>query len=298
MTQFSRDSRIGFVGAGGVGKALSVALTSQGYSVVATASRTFASAQALAALVPKCTAYATPQEAADVTDVLFITSSDDPIGPIASAIRWRESQAVVHCSGAAPLDVLDDAKKQGAVPGGFHPLQAFASVDEAVKNLPGSTFGIEADGDLGSFLNSMAVDLGGFPIRLKSEDRPLYHASVVTVGGLLMALIGIVADVWRAFGIEREDALKSLLPIIQGCTDTIRASGLPGGLAGPYARGDVGTVRKHVEALSSGAPELLPIYCHIALGGLPLALEKGNFGPQRAAEIRDILQEALDSRSG
>ena len=290
MTTISSTSRIGFVGAGKVGGALAVALSRKGYRVVAAASRTFSSAQALAGRVQECRTYATAQEAADACELVFVTTSDDAIGQVTSAIDWREGQAVVHCSGAASLDVLEHAREQGAATGALHPLQAFASVESALEKIPGSTFAIEGEGEMRALLEKMALDMGGKPIYLRGEDKALYHASVVLLGGVLLSFVPAVADIWGHFGIDRARALEGLLPIIEGDIAAIRALGIPEGITGPHSRGDTGTVRKHLTALRAAAPEMLPAYCHMALAGLAFSAEKGRLPPDRVSEIRRLLE--------
>ncbi len=290
----TKRTRIGFIGAGNVGKTLAVSLMNKGYVVNATASRTFESAKALARLAPGCVAYPNVQDAADAADVVFITSSDDAIGPIASSIIWHEGQTVAHCSGAASLDVLEPVREYGAIPGAFHPLQTFSSVEEAVKALPGSTFGIEGDDQTRESLATLARELGGTPIFLRPEDKPLYHATVVMAGGVLNTLIGAVAEQWKHFGIERNDALKAITPIMAGTATTLFKNGLPDAAAGPYVRGDVGTIRKHVDAIGQHSPELLTVYCKMALAGLHIAAEKGVAPQENIEEIRRVLTEAAE----
>ena len=281
-----------------LGKSLAVALSRKDYPVVAAASRTFASAQALAKLVPGCTAHPDPNEAAAAADFVFISSSDDAIGPVAAAVTWRPGQGVAHCSGVASLDVLEPAERQGATAGAFHPLQVFSSVDTAIRSLPGATFAIEGSPEMRAYLQQMALDLEGRPIFLRSEDKPLYHASIVMMGGLLSGMVGAVADLWANFGIGRDEAVKSLVPIIQGNVLTLQSVGIPDAIAGPYARGDIGTVRKHLDAFDAKAPEALAVYCEMALAGLPYAVDKGNVTPERAAEIEDLLMKALGGPEG
>ena len=292
---FTKDSTLGFIGAGRVGKALALALHRQGYTVVSAASRTFASAEALAELVPDCTAYAAFDEAATAADFVLITSTDDAIGPVATTTSWRPGQGVVHCSGSASLDALEGAARQGAVIGAFHPLQAFTTLENSVKSLPGSTFAIEGNDEMRAFLTEMALALGGNPIFLRSEDKPLYHASVVMLGGIFMSFAGAVAGIWKEFGIEPNQALKALVPITQGVCVTLASDGVPDGLAGPYVRGDVGTVEKHVNAVRTFAPHMLQSYCHMALAGLDLCFEKGDVPQEQAEEIRRILTAATQS---
>ena len=295
MTILDRDSRVGFLGAGMVGKSLAVALTDRGYKVVAAASRTHASAEALAALVPGCVAYRSSQDAVDASDFVLITSSDDAISAIASSVAWRQGQGVAHCSGVTSLDALESAAGQGALTGAIHPLQTFSSVDDAQKTLPGTTFAIEGGPEMRAYLRQMALDLGGNPIFLRPEDKPLYHATVVMMGGLLSGMFGHVADLWSHFGIDRDEALKAITPIAQGIVTTVGTVGIPQAVAGPYVRGDVGTIKKHLDAFRSTAPESMAVYCQMALAGLPYALEKGNVPQDRAAEIERMLTDALEN---
>lgn len=291
MTNFTSDSKIAFVGGGTVGRTLAHALHSQGYPVIAAASRTFTSAQAVAAEAPGCIAYGDIGEAASAADFVFITTTDDAIEEVSSKIAWRTFQGVAHCSGAASLDVLKGAQDQGAAIGAFHPLQTFSAVDEALKRVPGSTFAIEGDDEMCTYLRGLALALGGNPIVLRPEDKPLYHASVVMMGGLLTATAGAVAGMWRHFGIGRDEAIRALAPIVIGSGGALQSAGVPGGLAGPYVRGDVGTVNKHLDALRTSAPELLPVYCSMALAGLDLVLEKGNVPAEIGSEIREMLED-------
>ena len=289
----SRNSAIGFIGSGVVGNSLAVALSRKGYRVVAAASRTYSSAEALASRVSGCEAFRSSQDLANVADVVFITTSDDAIESVASDISWRSGQAVIHTAGAASLDVLEPAvRQQGAFPGAFHPLQAFSSVEAGAESMGGITFGIEAGLEMKPFLKEMALALGGNPIFLKSEDKPLYHLTGVMMGNHLMALAGSDAQLWEKLGYTRADGAKALAPMMRQAATNLETVGLPKAVAGPYARGDIGTVRKHLDTLRSRAPEALPLYCELALAGLPFALEKGTLKPDRAEEIRKLVEEA------
>lgn len=294
MAPFGRKSRIGFIGAGRVGGSLAICMSHQGYSVVAVASRTFSSAQALANRVEGCVAYESGQEVADSADVVFITTPDDAIGPVCSAMSWSLGQGAVHCSGVASLDVLEGATVQGAVAGSFHPLQAFSSVENGVKSIPGTTFGIEGEGDMQAFLNEIALDIGGNPVFLRPKDKPLYHISGVMMGNLLTEYVAIAAQLWEHLGMSRAEGLRALVPMMRQVSVNLETSGIPGAVAGPYVRGDVGTIRKHLETLRAQAPELLPFYCELALAGLPYALEKGTLKAETASEIRSLVERFKD----
>jgi predicted short-subunit dehydrogenase-like oxidoreductase (DUF2520 family) len=76
--------------------------------------------------------------------------------------------------------------------------------------------------------------------------------------------------------------------------NNIENLGLPRCLTGPIARGDLGTITKHLAALEVRAPELLPVYCELGLNTIPLALAKGNIDEHRATELQKLLSEAKD----
>ena len=293
-----RSSRIGFVGAGIVGRSMAAALSRQGYAVRAAASRSASSAEELARLVEGARAYDDPQAAIDASDVVFITTPDDAIGAACAAYSWSKQHTVVHCSGVSSLDVLGPAAEQGARVGSIHPMQAFASVENGIASIPGATFGIEGSDEVRAYLKQMTLDVGGHPIFLEPEDKALYHLSGVMMGGLLSGIAAAASQLWEHIGHDRARGVQALMPMMRQVSQNLAGAGVPAGLAGPYARGDVGTVRKHLEVLHERSPETLPLYCHMGLAGLPFALEKGTLTAERHEQIRGLLEEYLARSTG
>ena len=80
--------RIGFIGAGRLGKALAWSLAGAGLRVSAVASVTLANARALAGPIPGCVMTDT-QAAVDSCDLVFVTTPDDAITSTTKALRWR-----------------------------------------------------------------------------------------------------------------------------------------------------------------------------------------------------------------
>ena len=281
--------KIGFIGAGTVGTALAVRLAEKGYPVIAVASRSKSSADKLAASVPGCRAHDKKQAVADVADLVFITTPDDAIVQVASELKWHSGQSVIHCSGAHSLDVLEPVKRDGAQAGAFHPLQTFANVAHAIKNIPGSTFALEAEGELLETLKKMAQDLDGTWVKLGAGDKVLYHAAAVIACNYLVTLMKISTDLWQTFDVSTPEATKALLPLLRGTLNNLENIGLPNCLTGPIARGDLGTIRKHLEALEKSAPALLSAYRELGLQTIPVALGKGKIDSKRAEEMRQLL---------
>ena len=277
---------IGFIGAGTVGTALAVRLSQGGCPVVAVSSRSLASAQKLAERALNCRVCHTSQEVADVAELVFLTTPDDVISRVASEIHWHKGQNVVHCSGAHSVDILEPAKRFGAAVGSFHPLQTFASVSQAIENLPGSTFALEAEEPLLPRLKELASLLNGTWVRLKPGDKVLYHAAAVFVSNYLVTLVKLASDLWQDFGVSSEEATKALLPLLKGTVNNIENVGLPNCLTGPIARGDLGTVSKHIETLEVTDSSLLTTYKELGLQTIPIALAKGKIDADKAEELK------------
>ena len=282
--------KIGFIGAGTVGTALAILLNEKGYRFVGASRKSRTPAGGTSKAVSNLRMLGSNQEVADIADLVFITTSDDAISAVASEVTWRYGQSVVHCSGADSTDVLEPARKSGAMVGGFHPLQTFAGIEQAVANIPGSTFAIEAEEPLKSTLKEMATAFGGNWIELKAEDKAAYHAAAVFACNYLVTLVKLSTDLWQTFSIPPDKATQALLPLLRGTLNNIESIGIPNCLTGPIARGDTGTISKHIRILEEKAPALVSTYRELGIQTITVALAKGKIDTQRARELESILK--------
>ncbi len=281
---------IGFIGAGTTGTALAVRLAQHGYQIIAVSSRSLTSAEKLAGRISGCKVYNGAQKIADIAQLVFITTPDDTISKVAAEVQWHNGQSVVHCSGAHSIDILEPVKQRGANTGCFHPLQTFASVDQAIENIPGSTFAIEAEDPLLGVLKEMAAALEVDWITLKAGDKVLYHAAAVFACNYLVTLVKLATDLWQTFGVSPAQATKALMPLLRGTLSNIENVGLPNCLTGPIARGDLGTISRHLKSLEGQAPPLLNIYKELGRQTIPISLAKGKIDLQRAEELQALLR--------
>jgi len=284
---------LGIVDAGRLGSSLAAALYGAGYRVSALSRRDPTRAHAAAGrLGTDVFATDRPQEVVDRADVVFLTTVDDRIAPLAAELRFRAGQTVLHCSGATPVAALATAERAGALVGGLHPLQTFPD-EHGAGRFAGITFGIEAlEPGLLAWLQALAEGLGGRAVVLDPASRPLYHASAVMIGPLTAALAGLAADLWHELGHDREAALHALAPLLQHTAQSVAALGIPAALTGPFVRGDVEPVRRHLRALADALPETGRAYAALALAQLPIAAERGNIPGDRMHELRALLEAA------
>ena len=135
----------------------------------------------------------------------------------------------------------------------------------------------------------MAVSLEGRWIELKPGDKVVYHAAAVLACNYLVTLVKLATDLWQTFGVSTSEATRALLPLLRGTINNLDNVGLPQCLTGPIARGDLGTVGKHLAALENSAPELLPTYRELGRQTIPIALDKGKVDEQVAKEMQKLL---------
>ena len=290
---FDRHTPVGFVGAGRLGASLAVATERAGYHVVAVHRRSVGAAKRLAARLVGATPTSRPQDVADTAKIVFVTAPDAAIRETADAIEWRHGQAAVHCAGAMPVSLLEKARTQGAAVGGMHPLQTFPT-EESDDRFEGVSFGLESDDPaLNEWMQGLAGDLGGRYIVLRPQDRPAYHASAVMACGLMAGLVGLAADMWRTMGRSREEAIAALAPLVVETGRHISNLGIPAALTGPYVRGDVETVAKHLDAVSGRGEDVARAYAALALAALPLAREQGGLEASLEQQIAGMLRTAI-----
>lgn len=280
---------IGFIGAGPVGTTFAAGLCSNGYKVIGVADINYLACERFTEYVSGCKIFKDNQELADAAEMVFITTGDDFISKVSSALQWRAGQVVVHCSGATTVAALNKPKEQGANVGSIHPCQSFASVEQAVENLPGSTFAIEAEEPVKSILTRMANALKGEIVYLSSDDKVLYHAAAAIACNYFVVLEKIATDLWSHFGKESSDAVKAYMPLLRGTLSNIEIAGFPKCLTGPIARGDVETIKRHISAIGKAAPNILPLYKLMGQFAIPIGLAKGSLSEANAKSLENLL---------
>ena len=280
--------RIGFIGAGRLGKALAWSFAQRGLRVVAVASPTRASAEGLASRIAGCVV-ANAQEAIDACNLVFVTTPDGAIASTVAQLRWRPGIAAVHCSGVTEVAALDKAAHDGAMTGGFHPMQTFGDPEAAARSLAGCTITIEAQEPLNATLVALAGRLECGVNRLPPGMRDRYHAAAGYTSQFINALFDEASKIWQSWGASEEDAVRALLPMARGTLASIESAGIANGMPGPVSRGDVESVKKHVAALSTLDADMLELYRQLCARTIRLAVSRGAIDAEIAARLRKVL---------
>lgn len=249
------STSIAIVGAGRVGTALGRLLRERGYEVTGVVCRTPERAEAAVRLIGGGRPSTDPAEGAKGAKVVFVTVPDRALAEVAAQIgarrRLRRGEFLVHTSGAHPAGVLRQAGTERAHLLSLHPLQTIADPSEAGR-LVGAVWGLEGDEEALPLGTELVGALEGTAIPIPPGAKPLYHAAATVASNYAVALAGVALNLFKSAGLPHPEALKAVAALVEGAAGNLRRLGVHWALTGPVERGDVGTVRAHLEAIARG----------------------------------------------
>jgi predicted short-subunit dehydrogenase-like oxidoreductase (DUF2520 family) len=212
------------------------------------------------------------------SDVVFITTRDPEIAGAAAAITGRAAPGTIvyHTSGALSSKVLAPLADSGCATGSIHPLVSISEPELGIENLRGSFFCVEGDAEAIAMADRIVEALGGRPFTIDSQYKTLYHAAAVTACGHMVALFDAAAEMMEKCGLDAADAKTILLPLVSSTIQNLERQSTAEALTGTFARADVETFVRHVQALNAEvSEELIEIYLLLGERSLELASKQG-----------------------
>ena len=287
---------VAIIGAGRLGQAFAIALQSSGYPIVALVARHRQKAEKAAAILrkPKPRILVANQLAKlPEADLILIATPDDVIAETAQNLSslWtgKARSTVLHTSGALSSEVLATLAEKGFQTGSIHPLVSISEPVSGAAALRGAFFCLEGTRKAKRLATGIVHDLRGTSFTIKPENKALYHAAAVMVSPHLTALVDLAMEMLAACGLSKTKAQQVFGPLLESTVNNLKTSSPQQALTGTFARGDIATVRRHLNALSgkelAGA---LQVYKLLGLHSLRLA-EKNGLGPQRIKQIKRLL---------
>lgn len=167
----------------------------------------------------------------------MITTPDDVISDVAAAVAPVARTVVAHASGSLGLDVLAPHPRRAAV----HPLISLPTPEVGSGRMIGGWFAVAGD----PLAGEVVASLDGRSFEVADEDRVLYHAAACIASNHVVGLLGQVDRVAATVGVP----LEAYLDLLRATIDNVAELGPARALTGPAARGDLETIRRHLEAL-------------------------------------------------
>lgn len=258
----SSNLRISFAGAGNAAFRLSLALKSAGFEIPFIWNRSRQSASQLVSILNKHeynphslpdTLYAEDIVSLDGSDVIILALSDDAIAEIFTIVARIPSVVsgrtiVCHTSGATSVDIISSVPSHGV----FYPLMTLSKAKPVDMNIV--PFLLEASDDkTKQTLTEMATGLGAEYMVCDTDERMRMHVAAVFVSNFVNYMIALAYDISAPNHVF-------LLPL---AIETVRKAFLYGHPSlvqtGPAVRGDVSTIKKHLEILKD-VPEHHAVY--------------------------------------
>src|SRR5215208_2620846 len=225
--------RVGIVGAGRIGSALTAALRDAGVAVEGPHGRGGRPAGC---------------------DAILLCVPDAEIAAAAEVVT-AAAPLVGHTSGATPLSALAHA---GVPAFGLHPLQSFAHPGVGFEGAGAAVAGSTPEAL--AFATRLAERLGMTPFEIYDERRAAYHAAASVASNFLVTLEAAAEAIAAGAGLGREDARELLMPLVRQTVENVAELGPEAALTGPIARGDEATVAAQRSAVEEAAPQLLGLF--------------------------------------
>jgi len=207
------STTVAVIGAGRLGRVLTRALRSAGFSVLGPLRR---------------------DQAMPNADVALLCVPDAAIPAVAFVAR-PHVRLVAHVSGATGLDDADFS---------IHPLQTFTGA-ETPEVFDGIGAAIDGRTDEDRHLaEGLARAIGMTPFTV--TDRAAYHAAASFASNFVLTVLDAAERLATAAGVE--DPRDMLAPLVRQSVDNWQAEAAEAALTGPIARGDEQTVARQREA--------------------------------------------------
>lgn len=199
--------------------------------------------------------------AGEVPSAIWILVRDPAIADVARAIAALSIPRhvpVLHGAGARPAaEVLAPASDAGHPIGTLHPICALRRERPFPSPLRRAAFGLEGDGPAREAALALVGDAPWLDLQgLGETDRQAYHGACALVANHLAVLWDAGSEVLRRQGHAPELADLALGELLASALGNLVSLGIPAGVTGPVARGDMQAVAAHVAALPQDAAAL------------------------------------------
>ncbi|MCX7973491.1 MAG: DUF2520 domain-containing protein [Candidatus Aminicenantes bacterium] len=271
-------SSVIIIGAGKLGCSLGLALQASGYSIEAITCLHHDSAVESGQILKVSSFFNDPELALGSGNIIFLCPPDSQIKPLVRRLAKKKVDwsryLVYHTSGLLSSAVLYPLKKQGAKVASFHPIQSFACKQTPPSHWKGIFITLEGDEEAIAEARKIIRTIGAHPLLIDQKNKPLYHAACSLASNHFISLFSLAVEILKEAGFEELQAIKTLKPLVHGTWKNLKLT-CPGlALTGPIVRGDLMTIRQHLEALQD-FPLALKIYQQLSLVALSIAEKRG-----------------------
>ncbi len=182
------------------------------------------------------------------SEAIFLATPDDQILPAyRSAKKYLAGgKFIFHFSGLLSADIFPKAKN--IYRGSVHP---FATFPKLLIPPPRRKYFLFIEGDeKAKHICRKIFSKRNFILReIEKQEKPIYHLIGVFASNLLVGLIDSIHELMGNIAWHRKEFDEVVYPMILETLKNVRRYGTHNALSGPLARGDVGTIKRHLKVL-------------------------------------------------
>jgi len=226
--------------------------------------------------------------------IVLLAIPDDQISGMAQRLQetigLSRETTLVHFSGLQPANIMKVAGSDCATIS-IHPLLPFADRDMATASLTDCPCAIEGDSIALPLAQELVGAMGGKAFHLDTDAKALYHTAACIASNYLVTITASARDLLVRCGLDQQQAMELLTPIQRATSDNLIRLGPEAALTGPIARGDVGTVNKHLLALKEKAPDFCGLYRSLGEQTIALATASERLSKEQISKLQKILTD-------
>ncbi|QHG92287.1 DUF2520 domain-containing protein [Coxiella endosymbiont of Amblyomma sculptum] len=248
--------KINFIGAGRVGKTIAKQIVDKKAAVIqGVHNLSLESAKEAITYIGQGMAFKSIRELPS-SDITFITTYDDAIADccqdLAKSCNLKRGSIVLHCSGSLSSDLLTSVKKRDCYIASVHPMRSFLIPPKNKNSDRVYSCTFEGDKKSLSLLSSLfgMINYSIYPIN--KQDKSICHIASVFASNYLVTLYDKSLSCLKNSEITEEDGFEIILNLMKSTLDNLEFSrSTSKSLTGPISRGDLGTIKRHLQKLSN-----------------------------------------------
>lgn len=207
-------------------------------------------------------------------DIVLITTPDEMIESICNELsqtsHLKKGGIIIHCSGALTSDILSAVRSRGCWVASVHPMRSFANPAISVKQYKGTYCAVEGDVEVLACVTDLFDLIGSITYPIVKEKKSSYHAAGVFASNYLVTLAQQALSCLEQAGVDKELGVQMISNLMQGSVANLERTLSPvDSLTGPIKRGDISTVKHHLDNFE--CVEQKQLYAQLGLATLPLA---------------------------
>lgn len=253
--------KIGFVGAGRAGCSLGKYFTRKAAQADVTVTGYNSIVEEEARWAAKFTGSSVFERIEDViaaSDAIILSTPDGAIKKVWDTIDKKNltGKMICHLSGSLSSDVFSGIDTYGGYAISIHPMFAFSNKDSVYQQLDSVSFTLEGHPYAVNAWQQLLDALGNRSVVIDQAKKPKYHAAASILSNQVIAVLATGYELLEECGFSEKEARTFSAALVRDNVEHVIADGCVSALTGPIERGDVGTVKKHLQELNDTQKEM------------------------------------------